>query len=88
MGAQTVAETPVGRNDNVVICLKSDEYSVTNEPLGKSVIEDVNNQIASLEVFAYLFHSIEVIGLQRKDARKKTNGKIQKVGKLVQFLLK
>ena len=70
MGAQTFAKTPVGRNDDIVIRLKGDEYSLTNEPLGKSIIEDVDNQIASLELFTSFFHNIEVIGLRHKNTTK------------------
>lgn len=88
MSAQTITKTTVGRNDDIVVRLKGDEYSLANEPLGKSVIENVDNQIASLEILTSFFHSIEVIGLQRKNAAKKTNDKVQKVGEIVQFLLK
>lgn len=83
MGAQTIAKTPVGRNNDIVIRLKGDEYSLANEPLGKSVVENVDHQITSLEVFTSLFHNIEVIGLQRKDATRKTNDEVQKVGGVV-----
>ena len=88
MGAQTVAKTPVGRNNDIVVRLKGDEYSLADEPLSKSVIENVDNQIASLKIITSFFHSIVVIGLQRKDAKRKTNDKIQKVERIVQFLLK
>lgn len=67
MGAQTVAKPPIGRNDDIVVRLKGDEYSVTNEPLGKRVLENIDNQIASLEIFTSFFHRIVVIGLQRKN---------------------
>lgn len=88
MSAQTIAKTTVGRNNDIVVRLKGDEYSLTNEPLGKSVIENVNDQIAGLEFFTSFFHGIEVIGLRRKNTTRKTNGKTQKVGEIIQFLLK
>lgn len=88
MGAQTVAKTPVGRNDNVVVLLKGDKYALTNEPLGKSVIENIDNQIARLERFTSCFHSIEVIGLHHKDTNEKNNGKAQKVRRIVHYFLK
>lgn len=71
MGAQTIAKTPIGRNDDIVVRLKGDEYSFADKPLGKSVIENVDNQITSLEIFTPFFHSIEVIGLQYKHTTKK-----------------
>ena len=83
MGAQTVAKTPIGRNDDIVVRLKGDEYSLANEPLGKRVLENVDNQITSLEFFTSFFHDVVVIGLRHKGASKKTNGKVQEVGKIV-----
>ena len=88
MGTQTVAKTSVGRNDDIVVRLKGNEYSLPNEPLGKSVIENVDNQIASFEIFTSFFHDIVVIGLQHKDTTEKTGGEVQKVKKIVQCFLK
>lgn len=76
MGAQTVAKATIRRNNDIVIRLKGNEYSLANEPLGKRVLENVDNQIASLEILTSFFQSIVVIGLQRKDATRKTNDKV------------
>lgn len=88
MGAQTVAKTSVRRNDDIEIRFKSYKYPVTDEPLGKNVIENVDNQIVSIEIFTSFFHSIVVIGLQHKGATKKTNGEVQKVERIVHYFLK
>lgn len=88
MGTQGVAKTPMGQSDGLIVCPEGDEYPLADEPLSKSVLENINNQIASLKIFALLFHNIAVIGLQHKDAAKKVNGKAQKVEGVVQFFLK
>ena len=66
VGAQGGAETPVRRNDGGVVRPEGGEYSATNEPLSEGILENVNNQIAFLEIFTFLFHNIAVIGLRNK----------------------
>jgi len=62
MGAQTVAKTPIRRNNTLIVRLESCEYALANKPLSEGVLNNVDHQIVNTGFFTCVFHNNIVIG--------------------------
>lgn len=51
MSAQAIAEAAIRRNNAIVVRLKGGEYTFANKPLGKSILDNVKNQIINTGIF-------------------------------------
>ena len=88
LGTQAFAETPVGHKTTFVIRLKGGKYSSINKPRDECVLDNVDQQLASSNVFTRLFHGSMVIGLQYKYTTKKDKTEVQNRNKTVQYRLR
>lgn len=82
---QAITEAPVRREITLIILLKSGKQPLTDKPLSKRELQDVDQQLVGSGNFAWLFHGNMVIGLRYKYTAKRASNKVQKVGEIVHY---